>query len=150
MTSHAPNICDLREPTPDYDDIRRSRRKQISRIICHLRDELQQTHPKLNMPTRWMVECLVYNAYDDAVSGRGNWEAVVITTLKTARDLTTAHLRSTYHFTQCDGLSPLFPNRELFDEWDAFRFCQTLVQHLEQTLSPDSGQSAPGMLGPEK
>lgn len=134
MISDAPTICDVREPKSTYDGVRRSRHKQVARIICHLRDELHQVDPKLNMPTRWMIENLVSNACDER---SGDWEAIIITTLKTIRSLINAHLRGSYAFTLRDNVNPLFPNDELFDEWDAFRFCQALIQHMD--LTPDLG-----------
>lgn len=137
MISEAPPISDLREPRSDYDSSQRSRHRQLARIICYLRDELHQSEPKLNMPTRWMVESLVFNAWGHQTLRNSDWETVVIATLKTIRSLLNAHLRGNYVFTQRDKVNPLFPNDELFDEWDAFRFCQSLIQHMERALKPD-------------
>lgn len=139
MISDAPTISDLREPRSNYEASQRSRHRQLARIICHLRDELHHNEPKLSMPTRWMVESLVFNAWDDQILRSSDWESMVLATLKTVRSLINSHLRGNYVFTQRDNANPLFPNDELFDEWDAFRFCQSLIQHMEQALQADLG-----------
>lgn len=135
MIAHAPSTRNVREPKPSYDSTRRSRHKQIARIICHLRDELYGTDPQLSMPTRWMVECLVFNACDNSMVQSGDWENIVINALESIRSLASAQLGSTYRFTRRDGVRPLFPNEELFDELDVLHFCQAILQHLKRELS---------------
>ncbi|MEX1033535.1 MAG: hypothetical protein WDZ30_09255 [Cellvibrionaceae bacterium] len=128
MEMFAPSYAmELREPRPEQPRSPRLRHKQVARIICHLRDDLHGSHPQLNMPTRWMIECLVANGYREA---HEEWQAIVIETLKNVRNLASANLHSNQGFTRLDGKTPLFPNDQLFDEWDAFRFCQTLLQYL--------------------
>lgn len=118
--------------------------KQVARIICHIRDEIYSEYPQIIMPTRRMIECLVYNAFEerteDKSSDNEDWYQLVIETLKNLRDLTDASLNEGNtegycHFTETDGVTRLFPSYELFDEWDAHKFSQTLLYHLNKELN---------------
>jgi len=124
--------------------------KQVARIICHIRDDIHAKYPQVIMPTRRMIECLVFNAFDQKIKhastntnisndkNNEDWHSLVIETLKNLRDLTDAGLfETTNHcsFTKTDGTTPLFPSFELFDEWDAHKFSQTLLFHLQKELN---------------
>ncbi|MGI1678716.1 MAG: hypothetical protein K6L75_08300 [Cellvibrionaceae bacterium] len=117
--------------------------KQISRIICHIRDEIYTQYPQIIMPTRRMIECLVFNAFRNHNNKNvtaEDWHHLVIETLKNLRDLTDSDLteRGTEgycDFTETDGVTRLFPSFELFDEWDAHKFSQTLLYHLDKELN---------------
>ncbi|MGH1471351.1 MAG: hypothetical protein ACRBCS_09170 [Cellvibrionaceae bacterium] len=116
--------------------------KQIARIICHIRDEIYTQYPHIIMPTRHMIECLVYNAFLDTNENTSvkNWHYLVIETLKNLRDQTDTRLsdgatEGYCDFTETDGVTRLFPSLELFDEWDAHKFSQTLLFHLDKELN---------------
>ncbi len=116
--------------------------KQVARIICHIRDDIHAKYPQVIMPTRRMIECLVFNAFNDNNTGLSkdneDWHSLVIETLKNLRNLTDAGLfevKNHCNFTETDGTTPLFPSFELFDEWDAHKFSQTLLFHLQKELN---------------
>ena len=133
-----------RESRPGYHSgIRRN--KQIARIIIHLRDQLRIRHPQLAMPTQWMIRNLVdnvlphvYNQSETQSQNRAqnsqpdDWRIELIAALKKIHQASDVGLEKTCHFVQEDGFTPLFPNRDLFDEWDAFRFSQALLHYLEK------------------
>lgn len=109
--------------------------KQVARIIQHLRNELKTAFPQLKMPSYEMISYLTYNAFTDHVDHQDGWQSLVIEVLKTIREQTNVGLDSHCPFTLLDGKTPLFPNNELFDEWDAFRFSQALLHYLEKELN---------------
>jgi len=85
------------------------------------------------MPTRLMIDCLVYNVFYQTESHAGDWQALVLETL-TKISHTTQHDQTALTMVQLDGRTRLFPNAELFDEQDAHRFTQTLLAHLAEQL----------------
>ncbi|MGQ9425405.1 hypothetical protein ACXYTJ_07045 [Gilvimarinus sp. F26214L] len=125
---------EIREPKSTYAVIQRSRRKQLARIICHLRDDLHVTYPRLAMPSRWLIENLLCNVPDEDLLQTESWDTLVVEILKKIRRLADASLNKEYEFTRCEDSGPLFPNAERFDQWDVFRFCQTLLRHLDRVL----------------
>ncbi|GAB1261292.1 hypothetical protein [Aurantivibrio plasticivorans] len=108
--------------------------KQVSRIICHIRDEIHRDYPQVIMPTRKMVEALVHNACQPESFCDNNWHDLVIDTLDRINRATHLDFDERSQYTLSDGKTPLFPNSELFDEVDAHRFSQALLHHLENTL----------------
>jgi hypothetical protein len=120
------------EPAPPCDYARRSRQRQLARVLCRLYDELHGRYPRLRMTSRAMIDCLVYNGFGEDVLDSSDLENQMLALLKNIRNRANAQLRLSYCFTRCDGITPLFPSEEPFDEWDTFRFCQVLLQHLER------------------
>lgn len=109
--------------------------KQVARIICHIRDDIYRQYPQTIMPTRRMIETLVYNTCNESLFTGKNWQAMVEDTLQNLQVLTDLGIDDICQFTQQDGVTPLFPNHELFDEWDAHRFSRTLLSHLSEELN---------------
>ena len=109
--------------------------KQVARIIQHLRNELKIAFPQLKMPSYDMISHLTYNAFTEHTHHQDGWQALVIDILRTMREQTNVGLDSHCPYTLLDGKTPLFPNNELFDEWDAFRFSQALLHYLEKELN---------------
>lgn len=126
---------DIREPRPENRTRQRSQYKQVARILCHLRNELREQTPQLDMPSNWMISCLVYNVWNGIETRPGDWQGRVVDVLQAIRTQTNVGLERPCHFVQPDGLTPLFPNADAFDEWDAYRFSQALLYHLEKDLN---------------
>jgi hypothetical protein len=124
----------IAEPPPSSDYTGGSRQEQLARILYRLCDELHGRLPRLRMPSRQMVDCLVYNGIDEDVLNSEDLNGQILALLKTIRKRTQAQLELAYCFRRRDGVTPLFPSEEPFDEWDTFRLCQVLIQHLEQQL----------------
>lgn len=105
--------------------------KQIARIICHIRDNVHRRYPQIIMPTRSMIDALVFNSCNPQKFTGNNWQEVVDNTLLTLKEKTDVGIEGHCHFTLTDGETPLFPNAELFDEWDAHRFSLALIHYLK-------------------
>jgi len=108
--------------------------KQVARIICHIRDTIHTQYPQLIMPSRQMIEYLAFNSCDPSKFSE-NWHQLLVDTLTNLRDLTDVGLEDSCAFTHPDGTTPLFPNFELFDEWDAHRFSQAMLLHIDTELN---------------
>lgn len=132
----------LEEPQPPYYSCipcKTSRNKQITRILVHLRDQLRKSNPDLPMPSHWMVAALVDNAASkinktgqptDNSEKVVDWQTEVSEILKVIHEACDVGLDKPCPFVQNEGSRPLFPNHELFDEWDAYRFSQTVLHYL--------------------
>ncbi len=133
----------LKEPQPPYYSCipcKSARNKQITRILVHLRDQLRKSNPNLPMPSHWMIAALVDNAAsekpvsesheEDKEKHLVDWQAEVTAVLKVIHNACDVGLDKSCPFVQNDGRRPLFPNHELFDEWDAYRFSQTVLHYL--------------------
>ena len=92
------------------------------------------------MPSRWMIHQLVANALATksftvpTTDGKTDWHTLLIRTLKVIQQRCDVGLDNACDFSQINQDTPLFPNHELFDEWDALRFSQALLHHLEKDL----------------
>ncbi len=127
--------------------------KQITRILVHLRDQIRRQYPQLSMPTQWMIRQLVDNASierdgivnlvkgkdksqkNDVVSvneSDHNWREDIIELLTIIHRACDVGLDRTCTFVHTERMIPLFPNHELFDEWDTYRFSQALLHYLEK------------------
>ena len=133
-----------------------NRNKQLARIIVHLRDQMREVYPNLAMPTQWMIQQLVDNAsierdgivkltkgqgkrkssIDNTTSINtaevGAWQADLMELLSIIHQACDVGLDKVCTFIHTERMIPLFPNHELFDEWDAFRFSQALLHYLEK------------------
>jgi len=107
-----------------------ARLKQLASIICHLRDKMHRADPKLVVPTRWMINSLLFNVIDDCQAENNDWHKQVVTILQTLKKSCRDNFKQTNKFVQMEGKKPLFPNHELFDEWDCYRFCQALLNFI--------------------
>lgn len=81
-----------------------------------------------------MVNCLVNNTWNEPSNSR-DWPAMVAEVLRSIHRCTDVGLEHACEFFELDEQTPLFPNRELFDEWDAYRFSQAALHHLEKELA---------------
>ena len=126
----------LKEPRPPYHSAipsKSAHNKQITRIIVHLRDQLRKSNPNLPMPSHWMISALVDNASVDSNQNETpieDWQAEVCAILNVIHDACDVGLDKACPFIHPNGQRPLFPSHELFDEWDAYRFSQTLLHYL--------------------
>lgn len=106
------------------------RARQVARILCHIRDEVAQSHAP--MPPRALIDALVFNVFRPDTDHQLDWQTLVLETLQrietaTATEPAAARLRGT-------DRQPLFPNRELFDALDVHQFCRRLLEHLHEQL----------------
>lgn len=111
----------------------REKYKQVARILKHLRNSLDADTDlikvKVTQPTDAMIENLVFNC-PAPLFDSDDWPTIINTVLlflKNACDNTTP---ATRHFTRQDGHTPLFPNGDLYDELDVYRFCEVLLNQL--------------------
>ena len=116
--------------SPETQKATATRRRQAARIIKHLRQELAHEHPLLTMPTGWMIDSLVDNC-PKALFDYDNWPDVVTALTSYIAAETSSESPSPAGFYQSDGQTPLFPNHELFDDYDAHRFCMALHEHMK-------------------
>ncbi len=107
-----------------------TRRRQAARIIKHLRQELAHEHPLLTMPTGWMIDNLVSNC-PQALLSHDDWPSVVMALMSHIASETSSETPSPAGFSQLDGQTPLFPNHELFDDYDAHRFSMALHEYMK-------------------
>lgn len=143
-----PDIAPFEKKTPTAQSLQ-GRNKQITRIITHLRDQLRESNPQLTMPTQWMIRQLVDNAtierdgIKNFAKGQtkaatvGDWREEIIGLLKIIHQACDVGLDRPCSFVHTERLIPLFPNQELFDEWDAYRFTLALLHYLEKEFSAD-------------
>ncbi|TQV84769.1 hypothetical protein FKG94_04410 [Exilibacterium tricleocarpae] len=124
-------LQEIQQPLTDHSQ--KSKYRQVARIITHLRNELHQQHPQLAMPTSWMIECLVFNCPASDFNG-DNWQDIVNAVLDRISDDMARDYGRECHYHQTDGTTPLFPNHDLYDETDAYHFCQRLSQYLEKDM----------------
>ena len=126
--------------------------KQLTRIITQLRDRLRTRLPQLAMPSQWMIRQLIDNATierDGIVSvAKANrhqrtaarasvidWREEIVQLLGIIHRACDVGLEKTCTFIHTERMIPLFPNNELFDEWDTYRFTQALLHYLEKESS---------------
>ena len=119
------------EPTKLYHLQLQSKCRQVARIIRYLRDTVLSEHWELAKPTSWMLDCLVANCPDEDFEGE-NWNLVIYRVLCRIKQLTDATQQTEQTLFQLDGSTPLFPNEELYDELDAHRFCDALLQYMTE------------------
>jgi hypothetical protein len=142
-----PIFSNVNEPRATYQH-GQSRSKQITRIISHLRDQLRHTYPQLAMPSQWMIRQLIENAMleqaDTVDAGKQDsahqtelpdWRQQIIDLLLIIRDACDVGLDKVCTFVHTERLTPLFPNHELFDEWDVYRFSAALLHFLEKDFA---------------
>lgn len=116
--------------SPETQQNTGTRRRQAARIIKHLRQELAHEHPLLTLPTGWMIDNLVSNC-PKALFDRDDWPSVVMALMSYIATKTSSETPSPVGFYQSDGQTPLFPNHELYDDYDAHRFCMALHEHMK-------------------
>lgn len=125
----------ISEPEQFYSSGRNGREKykQVARILKYLRDELNEADPILAKPTNSMIDHLVFNC-PAPLFDKGDWQTIIHHVLEFLLKASDNISQRTRHFTRQDGVSPLFPNNDLFDEHDVFCFCRALLDYLEQEL----------------
>lgn len=118
--------------------------KQITSIICFLRDQLPHQLGHIVKPSKWMIKQLVANAVAHSSSlsenmpgseKSPNWTDEIESILKTVAEHCNVGLDKTCNFQLIDQGKSLFPNAEHFDEWDAYRFSQALLHYLDKEFS---------------
>ena len=134
---------------PNSPWINPKRRKQVARIVKHLRHQLDRqptTLPgKIRLPSSWMVDCLIHNCPlpllqpappgDAYPGGQFDWHGALIRALAYIAHHTEGSPRGKHPLTQLDGVTPLFPNQEHYQRRDAHLFSRALINHLEQQLT---------------
>lgn len=123
-------------PEPDVRAIRPNqalsiKRRQVGRIIRHLRDELSKRQGGFCLPTGNIIEALLFNCPDD-IFEHHNWHKLVVESLNYLHRQTDSRYFSSQEFIQPKTEKPLFPSPELFDELDCHHFCKTLLDYLEE------------------
>ncbi len=118
--------------------------RRMTRIVRHLRDDLSRMHPQENMPTTWMIRCLLASlTFNESASVDINqytltdeqWDKTLVRFMQKLADYSTSpkHIRSAFY--ELDGFTPLFPNQELFSPKHAHRFAELSLSYLETTIS---------------
>ena len=110
------------------------RYRQLTRILRHLRDELQQQHTPLALPTSNMIDQLVANCPLGALRC-DNWSVAVTQSLQFLEQQLDPLNFDPGLFYRADRDAPLFPNEELFDPYDAWLFVRALLE-LQVDLGP--------------
>lgn len=131
--SNLPHKDDFHFQEPESSSRPSRKYRQVSRLLKHLREELAARHPRLNLPTSWMIDNLVLNCPPVLFSG-DNWHIILQKVLSYLSLQTDATHFATCRLCQSDG-SPLFPNDELFDEQDTYCFCSYLLEYLDADLN---------------
>jgi len=119
-------VTALKEPIKNYSSRFDNKRKQrqIGRILKHLRDQLYQEQAQIPLPTSWLIDQLVDNALKSFYPEGNDWQHIVSQTLhQIARDTQSP---KTFYKRE-DGVTPLFPNEELMDEWEVKEFVEGVL-----------------------
>lgn len=118
--------------------------RRMTRIVRHLRDDLARIHKKENMPTTWMIKCLLasmsrpdiateeFNQFDMSDE---QWDKNLRRILQRlyVYSESAEHIRNA--FFELDGFTPLFPNQELFGPQHAHRFADLALKYLETSAA---------------
>ena len=100
------------------------------RIIRILRDDVQRLHPDVSMPSSWMIKCLVLSC-KMSHSFCSCWSDGVLKVLQQLVIKTENTYDIHNSFFEMDGVTPLFPNRELFEPQQINRFARLAIQRLK-------------------
>lgn len=104
----------------------RSQRKQVVGVLKHLVKEMNQQGCSCNLPTQWMLQSLVYNCLNEQWHDT-DWHHLL---QRLATRWASGELNQENQPLQPDGITPLYPNDELWDDIDVERFGQALHDHL--------------------
>lgn len=103
--------------------------RQVSRMIKHLRNQVNVEAMQLPMPTKWLIDQLVSNALADKKINLNvhRWDDIVLSTLH--------QIQHDTHSTPCPyrvipTQTYLFPNDELLDEWEIHQFVSYLITYI--------------------
>ncbi len=115
--------------------------RNIIRTLRNLRDDLKRIYPRDIMPSTWMIKCLVVNcepcqSHQAPLPGE-SWDNCVINVMQRLLAKTENAFEIRNSFFELDGVTPLFPNHELFGPQHANRFAKLAVQHLKVQLGKD-------------
>lgn len=106
------------------------RLKQVSRIIRHLRDQLQQTQPRLAAPSDSAIESMLESCPAILLSG-DDWQQIIGDILshlsKRFNDKVLAHEPRLH----CGRTTTL---RAIFDDKEALAFTSALLEHHSQAI----------------
>lgn len=110
-----------------------SSQKKIRKIIRHLRDDLERIFPNEVLPSSWMIRCLVSSCYSPH-SKLEEWDQSVMSVLKAITQHTSTAYGISSVFYEEDGVTPLFPNQELFGPQHAHSFALLAQKYLAVQL----------------
>lgn len=113
-----------------------SKTRNVIRTLRNLRDDLNRLYPKETMPSTWMIKCLVVSS-NPSLSGCESWDNCVFSVMQRLLAKTENSFDVRNCFFELDGVTPLFPNHELFGPQHASRFAKLAVQHLKVQLGKD-------------
>ncbi len=120
--------------TPSNTYSANCRYSQAARILKHLRDELHLINPKPPQLTSTMIDHLVFNCPVHLVQG-DDWQLITIDVIDYFIEHLDPLMYKSDFFMRSDRPMPLFPNEELFDEFDTFNFFQQLLQFTHNEFS---------------
>lgn len=110
--------------------------RNVIRTLRNLRDDLKRLYPQEVMPSTWMIKCLVFSC-NPSQSLYAHWDDCVIGIMQRLANSTENAFLVRGTFFELDGVTPLFPNYELFGPQHANRFAKLAISHLKMQLGKD-------------
>lgn len=106
--------------------------KQLIRSLRYVRDDLKILHPKLNLPSGRIIRCLVQSALHSGapVEGTRNYNEQLIALLQHILHRCEIEYSIRHCFKDLDGVTPLFPNNELYGPQHVRHFATRALTHL--------------------
>ena len=118
--------------------------RRMTRIVRHLRDDLARIHKHEIMPSTWMIKCLLASVSQSEAMNQTTklnfndeqWDRDLRRILHRLYEHTDSASNIRGSFFELDGLTPLFPNQELFGPQHANRFAELALEYLRLNVSP--------------
>jgi len=106
------------------------------RIIRILRDDIQRLYPEEFLPSSWMIKCLVLSC-KMSHSFCSCWSEGILKVLQQLVLKTEYSYDIRHSFFEVDGVTPLFPNNELFSPQHTNRFARIAIQHVKMQFGKE-------------
>ena len=103
-------------------------------IIQHLRDDIYKQYPEEQMPSNWIITCLVRNLYNRSMKGRPWEENIYRLLMNIASFANTAEGKDQAYFSKTLQKS-LFPELNYFSPKHAMRFATFSIIQLRKSTS---------------
>lgn len=106
--------------------------KQLIRSLRYLRDDLKIIYPKLNLPSARMIRCLVESTLHTGaeIQDTPDFNNQVIGLLQHILCRCESGHSIRHSFKDLDGITPLFPNEELYGPQHVRNFVSKALQYL--------------------
>lgn len=106
--------------------------KQLIRCLRYLRDDLKILHPGLNLPSGRIIRCLVQSALHSGapIEGTRNFHEQLVALLQHILHRCEIEYSIRHCFKDLDGVTPLFPNDELYGPQHVRHFATRALVHL--------------------